>query len=204
MQLLASALCLGLLMVNAVADEPIVIFGDGFNPNQIDPTYQLTFKPPPQHAEVAELAQKYGFFKFYQLPAPDGRSRSFFTVAFQAKSETPSLRNLTEFVTLDLNDFKAKFPQSVIAQVNVQGLIAQKFERFGFPMEMFSMKGDREGKSNNGDHLVLFFATPGGFWSIVWTIPAQFIQKGFPVFFEPFIQEMAAESKTSSPSATTK
>jgi hypothetical protein len=180
------------------------MLGEGFKPNQVDSTYQLTFKPPVQHVEVAELARKYGLFKLYQLPAPDGRSRSVFTVAFQAKSETPGLRNLTEFVTVDLNNFKAKFPQSVIARVNVQGLIAQKFERLKFPMEMFSLKGSRQGESYNGDSLVLFFATPGGFWSIVWRVPAQFIQKGFPVFFEPFIQEMVAESKISSSPATPK
>lgn len=200
-QRLSCLLCVWFFTMNATAQEPTVILGDGFKPNQIDSTYQITFKSPRQYVEVPELAQKYGFYKYYQMPAPDGRPRSFFTVAFQAKSQAPGLRNLTEFVNADLNEFKAKFPQAIIAKVNVQGIIAQKFGRLEFPMEMFSLKGNKEPGSYAGDSLVLFFATPGGFWSIVWTVAAQFIQQGFPVFFEPFIQEMVAEAKGNSPSA---
>jgi hypothetical protein len=184
------AAILGLATI-AIAKDSILIGNQG--QKQTDNLIKISFKPPTKFEESEELAKKNGFEKAYKLPAPDGNSRSCVTVSFQKKTEEPGLRNLTEYVNVDLNSFKKSFPNSLIAQVNVQGIIADKFAELDFPMEMFKFKGDRNSTRFDGsDSLTLFFETPSGFWSIVWTVPYQVIQTGFPVF-EGFIQDMSVQ-----------
>jgi hypothetical protein len=171
-----------------------VVTGQEFVQNQKDSSYELDFRPPPQHVESSDIAIQAGLVKAYKLPAPDGNSRSLFTVAFQKKAERIDTQGLSEFVDVDLRSFKKSFSNGEITQVNIQGRIATKLSNFGFPFQMFIFKGNQRVGSSSGDALVLFFATPDGFWSIVWTIPQQFIQQGFSVFFEPFIESITARA----------
>ena len=201
-QTLTLALCLSFFIggsaSSAKAQEVEVVSGSGVIPNQVDSTYELEFRPPPQHVEAPDIATKNGLFKAYKLPAPDGFSRSFFTVAFQKKAELPGLRTLSEFVDVDLHTFRKNFSNGVIAQVNIQGRIPAKLGGLGFPLEMFMFKGNERPGSRRGDSLVLIFSTPDGYWSVVWTIPQQFIHQGLPVFFEPFIEGITATPRLNS------
>lgn len=179
-----------LLSGNVSADEPSMVFGPGFKPNQVDSSVDILFSPPTAHIEVSEIARKNGLVKFYQMPSSDAKpSRSIFTVAFQKKSEIPGMRNLTEFVNVDLNRFKENFPNSIITQVNMRGIIDKKFKGLGFPYEAFMFRGNLHPGSIDGDSLTLFFETSDGYWSIGWTVPQFAIQNGFPVF-EEFISDM--------------
>jgi hypothetical protein len=179
---------------HGVAQE--VTTGPGFIANQQDRGYGIGFRPPPQHVEAADVATKAGLVRAYKLPAPDGNSRSFFTVAFQRKAEKAGLRDLTEFAETNVGNFRTTFQSGVVARVNIQGRIPAKFAPLGFPLQMFMFKGNERPGSSNGDSLVLFFATPDGFWSVVWTIPQQFIEQGLPVFFEPFVDGMTVETRS--------
>ena len=145
----------------ALAQE--VITDPGFVPNEEDPTYDLTFQTPPQHIEAADVAAKSGLFKAYKLPAPDGNSRSFITVAFQKKSDQPGLSALSEFVNINLRTFKNNFPNGVIARVNIQGRIPAKLDALGFPLQMYMFKGNDRPGSSSGDALVLFLPRQVGF-----------------------------------------
>jgi len=174
----------------AVASDPIVA-GKQVQ-KQTDKSVQISFKPPTRYVESEDTAAQHGLVKYYKLPAPDGNSRSFFTVSFQDKSEEPDIRNLKEYVNVDLNNFKQSFPDSVIAKVKVQGIIAEKFSKLGFPVLMFMFQGNKDSARASGDSLTLFFETPSGYWSIVWTVPQRSVKTGFPVF-EGFIQDMTVQ-----------
>lgn len=181
---------------NVSAEEPSIVFGPGFKPNQVDSSIDILFSPPIAHIEVAEIAQKNGLLKFYQMPSSDGKpARSVFTVAFQNKSETPGMRKLSEFVNVELNIFKGTFLNSRITQVNMQGVIDNKFKGLDFPYEAFMFQGNLRPGSIEGDSLTLFFESNNGYWSIVWTVPQVAIQKGFPVF-ERFIKDMVVNKKS--------
>ncbi len=159
---------------------------------QTDKSAQIAFKPPARYVESEKAAEQHGLVKYYKLPAPDGNSRSFLTVSFQDKSEEPDIKNLKEYVNLDLNNYKQSFPDSVIAKVKVQGIIARKFSKLGFPVLMFMFKGNKDSERVNSDSITLFFETPAGYWSIAWTVPQRSMKTGFPVF-EGFIQDMTVQ-----------
>lgn len=187
--------CAALWFTNVVAaEEPTVISGPlrDIGKNATDTSVKLSFKPPTGYVEMLDLALKNNLFKLYQLPNPNGASRSFFTVAFQQKSHSDGLRNLNEFVNTDLYHFRQQFPQAIIGRVNWQGIVAEKFSRLGFPMQTYVFKGNQRPQSVNGDSLTLFFETPAGYWSVAWTVPQPAIQTGLPVF-EGFIADMSTE-----------
>lgn len=161
-------------------------------PRLADDSVRISFEPPKGYEEAKVLAAKYGMERAYALPAQEGSSRSFFTVIFKKKSEEPGLRSFREYVDADMKGFKRVFPQAEIIQVNIEGLIREKFSRLGFPMEMYAFKGNKDLISVDGDSMTVFFETPSGFWSVVWTVPQLAMRMGFPVL-EGFIGDMTVE-----------
>jgi hypothetical protein len=172
--------------------EPEVILFPGFQKGQKDDLAEVIFKTPPAHVENSSLADKQGLFKIYELPTNDGSpTLSAITVAFQ-KNDTTEKISLDEFVTADLIYYLKFFPNATVSPVmNFPKDVTAHLSEQKIPFVIYITQGNMTGYGQEflGDSLVLFFETPGGFWSISWSTPKKVIEEQPDSFFF-FIKDM--------------
>ena len=191
------------LAQETATDQDVIMFR-GFQKGQKDESASVTFKAPPGHIESPSIAKKNGLFKYYALPpSEEGKSPlSIVTVAFKKKSSKPGLRNLDDFISTDISYFRDHYKNATVSQASLPKDVTTHLSEDGIPFETYLTKGNvkGEGKQFLGDGMVLFFETPGGFWSVSWTAPEKLIKEA-PDSFLFFLKDMRVNLKSKKPAS---
>mmetsp|Transcript_43413 Transcript_43413/g.67991 ORF Transcript_43413/g.67991 Transcript_43413/m.67991 type:complete len:236 (-) Transcript_43413:30-737(-) len=164
---------------------PKMEVGSNYDKGQQDSSTKVEMQAPFGHDENRQLATQLGIYKVYEYSDMGRTSRV--TVAFQSRRDLDlSLHDVEKFMEADNQEKLRQVPEGKINATEFPAEVTSHFSELKVPFTQSIFRSNREGMS---DTLVFAFATPGGFWTIGWYVPAELFAKEPDLFFL-FIQSI--------------